>query len=110
MTEAAAHRQVANTIDVKHQHVKQVAEAMVALAAKQLKTVGRFKIPGAVLIMVNKKKPCVFKVKPMEQFEDMMKPMKEPARHTKRGVNGRFTKEPCVFTVGPMNKFKDMVK
>ena len=49
---------------------------MVALAAKQLTTVGCFKIPGVVLIMVNKKKPCVFKVKPMKKFKDMMKPMK----------------------------------
>ena len=67
---------------MKPKKVKEVAEVMMAVAAKQLKLAGSFKIAGAVI-------------------------MKEKsARHTKRGVNGRFTKEPCVFTVEPIKRSK----
>ena len=86
LSASGAYSAVAETVGLKPKQVKEVAEAMMAVAAKQLKLAGSFKIAGAVI-------------------------MKEKsARHTKRGVNGRFTKEPCVFTVEAMKQFKDMVK
>ena len=50
----AAYRQVAKTVRSTPTQVKEVAEAMVALAAKQLKAAGRFTIPGAFYMKLKK--------------------------------------------------------
>ena len=48
MTPAQAYKQVANTVGLKKKKVNEVAEAMMEVSAKQLKSVGAFKIVGAL--------------------------------------------------------------
>merc|ERR1712170_169111 len=95
MTASAAYSAVAEKTGLKSRQVKEVAEAVVALAATQLKKSGQFKFAGALNIKLKKK----------------------PAQAARKGVNP-FTKEPCVFKAKPasqtvralpMKKFKEMV-
>merc|ERR1719165_55404 len=95
MTASGAYSAVAEKVGLKSRQVKEVAEAVVALAATQLKKSGQFKFAGAL----------------------NMKLKKKPAQAARKGVNP-FTKEPCVFKAKPasqtvralpMKKFKEMV-
>merc|ERR1712151_98467 len=95
MTATAAYQSVAETIGLKQKAVKGVVEAMVGVAADQLKKAGSFKIAGALNLKLKSK----------------------PATPARKGVNP-FTKEPCVFKAKPasktvralpMKKFKELV-
>merc|ERR1712164_135787 len=95
MTATGAYSAVAEKTGLKSRQVKEVAEAVVALAATQLKKNGQFKFAGAL----------------------NMKLKKKPATAARKGVNP-FTKEPCVFKAKPasktvralpMKRFKEMV-
>ena len=69
-----AYSTVAEMVGMQPKHVKDIAEAMMALAAKQLNATGSFKLVGAL----------------------NMKLKKKPARQATEGVRP-ITKEPCVF-------------
>merc|ERR1712170_2543 len=95
LTASGAYSAVAEKTGLKSRQVKEVTEAVVALAAAQLKKTGQFKFAGAL----------------------NMKLKKKPARAARKGVNP-FTKEPCVFKAKPasqtvralpMKKFKELV-
>merc|ERR1711953_677313 len=95
MTVTAAYQSVAETTGLKQKAVKGVVEAMVGVAADQLKKAGSFKIAGALNLKLKSK----------------------PATPARKGVNP-FTKEPCVFKAKPasktvralpMKKLKEMV-
>merc|ERR1712238_118222 len=95
MTASGAYSAVAEKVGMKAKDVKGVFEAMMAVAADQLKKNGSFKIAGAINLKLKKK----------------------PATAARKGVNP-FTKEPCVFKakpasqtvkVFPMKKFKAAV-
>merc|ERR1711966_425950 len=94
MTATGAYSAVAEKTGLKSRKVKEVAEAVVALAAAQLKKTGQFKFAGSL----------------------NMKLKKKPARAARKGVNP-FTKEPCVFKAKPasqtvralpMKRFKEL--
>merc|ERR1712151_1137679 len=95
MTASGAYSAVAETVGLKPKQVKEAMEAFVALAAKQLKAVGTFKVGGALNLKLKKK----------------------PATPARKGVNP-FTKEPCVFKAKPasqtvralpMKKLKELI-
>merc|ERR1712238_395741 len=95
LSASGASSAVAETTGLKPKQVKEAAEALMAVAAKQLKTAGSFKIAGALNLKLKKK----------------------PARPARKGLNP-FTKEPCVFKAKPasqtvralpMKKLKEMV-
>ena len=95
MTATAAYQSVAETTGLKSKDVKGVMEALVGVAADQLKKAGSFKIAGALNLKLKQK----------------------PATPARKGVNP-FTKEPCVFKAKPasktvralpMKKLKEMV-
>merc|ERR1719265_893418 len=95
LTTSGAYSSVAETTGLKSKQVREAMEAMVTLAAAQLKKSGSFKIAGALNLKLKKK----------------------PARPARKGVNP-FTKEPCVFKAKPasqtvralpMKKFKELV-
>merc|ERR1719343_1739727 len=95
MTATAAYQSVAETTGLKSKDVKGVMEALVGVAADQLKKSGSFKIAGVLNLKLKSK----------------------PAAPARKGVNP-FTKEPCVFKARPasktvkgypMKKFKEMV-
>merc|ERR1719401_658536 len=95
MTASGSYSAVAETTGLKPKQVKDTLEALVALAAKELKSHGNFKIGGAFNLKLKKK----------------------PATKARKGVNP-FTKEPCVFKAKPasqtvralpMKKFKEMI-
>merc|ERR1712061_411840 len=81
MTATAAYQSVAESTGLKTKDVKGAIEAMMEVAATQLKKVGSFKIAGALNLKLKQKKAT-------------------PAR---KGVNP-FTKEPCVFKAKPASK------
>merc|ERR1719457_343632 len=81
MTATAAYQSVAETTGLKQKAVKGVVEAMVGVAADQLKKTGSFKIAGALSLKLKQK----------------------PATPARKGVNP-FTKEPCVFKAKPASK------
>merc|ERR1739845_160250 len=95
MTATEAYKSVAETTGLKTSQVKQAVEAVVGVAAAQLKKTGSFKIAGMLNLKLKSK----------------------PATPARKGVNP-FTKEPCVFKAKPasktvkglpMKKFKLMV-
>merc|ERR1712211_124357 len=95
ITATAAYQSVAETTGLKQKVVKGVVEAMIGVAADQLKNAGSFKIAGALNLKLKSK----------------------PATPARKGVNP-FTKEPCVFKAKPasktvralpMKKLKEMV-
>merc|ERR1712166_300855 len=95
MTASGAYNAVAEKVGLKAKDVKGVFEAMMGVAADQLKKNGSFKIAGALNLKLKKKK----------------------ATAARKGLNP-FTKEPCVFKakpasqtvrVLPMKKFKTAV-
>merc|ERR1712187_941867 len=81
MTATAAYQSVAETTGLKSKDVKGVMEALVGVAAGQLKKSGSFKIAGALNLKLKSK----------------------PATPARKGVNP-FTKEPCVFNAKPASK------
>merc|ERR1712232_731304 len=81
MTASAAYASVAETTGLKPKAVREVVEALVGVAADQLKKAGSFKIPGALNLKLKQK----------------------PAAPARKGVNP-FTKEPCVFKAKPASK------
>merc|ERR1711908_2904 len=95
MTATAAYKSVAESTGLKAKDVKGTMEALMGVAADQLKKVGSFKIAGALNLKLKSK----------------------PATPARKGVNP-FTKEPCVFKAKPasktvralpMKKLKEMV-
>merc|ERR1719230_774353 len=95
MTASGAYSAVAEKTGLKSRQVKEVAEAVMSLAAAQLKKTGNFKFAGAL----------------------NMKLKKKPAQAARKGVNP-FTKEPCVFKAKPasqtvralpMKRFKELI-
>merc|ERR1711948_252432 len=72
MTATAAYQSVAETTGLKQKEVKGVMEALMGVAADQLKKAGSFKIAGALNLKLKSK----------------------PATPARKGVNP-FTKEPC---------------
>merc|ERR1719432_270993 len=81
MTVSGAYSAVAEKVGLKAKDVKGVFEAMMAVAADQLKKNGSFKVAGALNLKLKKK----------------------PATAARKGVNP-FTKEPCVFKAKPASK------
>merc|ERR1712048_871967 len=81
MTATAAYQSVAETIGLKQKEVKGVMEALMGVAADQLKKAGSLKIAGALNLKLKSK----------------------PATPARKGVNP-FTKEPCVFKAKPASK------
>merc|ERR1712176_449234 len=81
MTATAAYQSVAETTGLKSKDVKGVMEALVGVAADQLKKSGSFKIAGALNLKLKS----------------------NPATPARKGVNP-FTKEPCVFKAKPASK------
>merc|ERR1711924_334711 len=81
MTASAAYKSVAETTGFKTSEVKQTVEAMMGVAATQLKKSGSFKIAGMLNLKLKSK----------------------PATPARKGVNP-FTKEPCVFKAKPASK------
>merc|ERR1712113_489751 len=81
MTASAAYKSVAESTGLKQKEVKDTMEALMSVAAGQLKKVGSFKIAGALNLKLKQK----------------------PATPARKGVNP-FTKEPCVFKAKPASK------
>merc|ERR1719464_2124548 len=81
MSQAAVASAAAEATGLKPKQVKEALNAVVSIAAKELKKNGSFKFAG-IMNMKLAKKPAV------------------PAR---KGVNP-FTKEPCVFKAKPASK------
>merc|ERR1712025_91985 len=95
MTASAAYRTVAEKVQCKPANVKSAFEALVGVAADQVKKNGSFKLCGVLNLKLKK----------------------TPAKPARKGVNP-FTKEPCVFKAKPasktvrafaLRKFKDMI-
>merc|ERR1719183_1931877 len=78
---SGAYAAVAEKTGLKSKDVKAAMEGIIAVAAEQLKTCGKFKLGGAL----------------------NMKLKKKPATKARKGVNP-FTKEPCVFKAKPASK------
>jgi len=81
MTATAVYQSVAETTGLKTKDVKGTVEAIMGVAAEEIKKTGSFKFAG----MLN------------------MKLKKKPATPARKGVNP-FTKEPCVFKAKPASK------
>merc|ERR1711933_342658 len=81
MTATAAYKSVAESTGLKAKDVKGTVEAMLGVAATQLKKFGAFKIAGALNLKLKQK----------------------PATPARKGVNP-FTKEPCFFKPKPASK------
>merc|ERR1712014_562997 len=81
MTATEAYKSVAETTGLKTSQVKQTVEAVVGVAADQLKKTGSFKLAGMLNLKLKSK----------------------PATPARKGVNP-FTKEPCVFKAKPASK------
>merc|ERR1739845_341974 len=81
MSQSAAYTAVAETTGLKTKDVKGVVDALMGVAAEQVKKSGSFKLGG----MLN------------------MKLKNKPATKARKGINP-FTKEPCVFKAKPASK------
>merc|ERR1712107_477333 len=81
MTATAAYKSVAESTGFKTSAVKGAVEAMLGVAADELKKTGSFKIAGMLNLKLKSK----------------------PATPARKGVNP-FTKEPCVFKAKPASK------
>ena len=81
LTVSEVYKSTAESVGVKPKQAKQVVEAVMGVAASELKKSGSFRLAGMLNLRL-KKKPAV------------------PAR---KGVNP-FTKEPCVFKAKPATK------
>merc|ERR1712014_454268 len=81
MTATATYKSVAESTGLKTSAVKGAVEAMLGVAATELKKTGSFKIAGMLNLKLKSK----------------------PATPARKGVNP-FTKEPCVFKAKPASK------
>merc|ERR1719201_3084436 len=81
MTQSGVYQSVAETTGLKTKDVRGVVDALMGVAAEQVKKSGSFKLAG----MLN------------------MKLKNKPATKARKGVNP-FTKEPCVFKAKPASK------
>merc|ERR1711988_94082 len=81
MTQSGAYQSVAETTGLKTKDVKGVMDAVMGVAAEQVKKSGSFKLGG----MLN------------------MKLKNKPATRARKGINP-FTKDPCVFKAKPASK------
>merc|ERR1711985_76433 len=81
MSQSSAYQSVAETTGLKTKDVKGVVDALLGVAAEQVKKSGSFKFAG----MLN------------------MKLKNKPATKARKGINP-FTKEPCVFKAKPASK------
>merc|ERR1719428_971544 len=81
LTQSGAYQSVAETTGLKTKDVKGVMDAVMGVAAEQVKKSGSFKLGG----MLN------------------MKLKNKPATAARKGINP-FTKEPCVFKAKPASK------
>merc|ERR1711937_238236 len=81
MSAAGAYGSIAEKTGLKPKDVKSAIEGVIAVAAEQLKSCGKFKLGGALNLKLKKK----------------------PATKARKGVNP-FTKEPCVFKAKPASK------
>merc|ERR1712146_721753 len=81
MSQSGVYQSVAETTGLKTKDVKSVVDAMMTVAAEQVKKSGSFKLAG----MLN------------------MKLKNKPATKARKGFNP-FTKEPCVFKAKPASK------
>ena len=81
MTASGTYNAVAEKVNMKRKDVKGVFEAMMVVAADQLKKNGSFKFGGYLHLKFKKKR----------------------ATSARKGVNP-FTKEPCVFKAKPASK------
>merc|ERR1719506_3007738 len=81
MSQSSVYQSVAETTGLKTKDVKGVVDAMMGVAAEQVKKSGSFKLGG----MLN------------------MKLKNKPATRARKGINP-FTKEPCVFKPKPASK------
>eukprot|EP00403_Amphidinium_massartii_P040629 CAMPEP_0178433302 /NCGR_PEP_ID=MMETSP0689_2-20121128/32834_1 /TAXON_ID=160604 /ORGANISM="Amphidinium massartii, Strain CS-259" /LENGTH=115 /DNA_ID=CAMNT_0020055323 /DNA_START=68 /DNA_END=415 /DNA_ORIENTATION=+ len=81
MTVSQSYKSVAETTGLKTKDVKSVVDAVMEVAAEELKKSGSFKLAG----MLN------------------MKLKTKPATKARKGFNP-FTKEPCVFKAKPASK------
>merc|ERR1712232_2271 len=81
MTATAVYQSVAETTGLKTKDVKGTVEAIMGVAAEELKKAGSFKFAGMLNLKLKKK----------------------AARPARKGVNP-FTKEPCVFKAKPASK------
>merc|ERR1712217_334795 len=81
MTATAAYKSVAESTGLKAKAVKGAMEALMGVAATELKKNGSFKIARALNLKLKQK----------------------PATPARKGVNP-FTKEPCVFKANPASK------
>merc|ERR1712151_204238 len=81
MTATAAYKSVAESTGLKAKDVKGAMEALMGVAATELKKNGSFKIARALNLKLKQK----------------------PATPARKGVNP-FTKEPCVFKAKPASK------
>merc|ERR1719386_92674 len=81
MTQSGVYQSVAESTGLKSKDVRGVVDALMGVAAEQVKKSGSFKLAG----MLN------------------MKLKNKPARKARKGINP-FTKEPCVFKAKPASK------
>merc|ERR1712093_889475 len=81
MTQSGVYQSVAETTGLKTKDVKGVVDALMVVAAEQVKKSGSFKLGG----MLN------------------MKLKNKPATKARKGINP-FIKEPCVFKAKPASK------
>merc|ERR1712048_387890 len=81
MTATAAYKSVAESTGLKAKDVKGAMEALMGVAATELKKNGSFKIARALNLKLKQK----------------------PATPARKGINP-FTKEPCVFKAKPASK------
>merc|ERR1719263_1093007 len=81
MSASGVYASVAETTGLKTKDVKGIVDAMMTVAAEQVKKSGSFKLAG----MLN------------------MKLKNKPATKARKGINP-FTKEPCVFKAKPASK------
>merc|ERR1712032_786942 len=81
LSQSGVNSAVAESTGLKPKQVKGIVDALMGIAADQLKKSGSFKFAG----MLN------------------MKLKKKPATPARKGVNP-FTKEPCVFKAKPASK------
>merc|ERR1712046_194050 len=81
MTATEAYKSVAESTGLKAKDVKGAMEALMGVAAIELKKTGSFKIAGTLNLKLKQK----------------------PATPARKGVNP-FTKEPCVFKAKPASK------
>ena len=113
MTQAAVYNSVAYKVGMKPKQVKDVAEAMIALVAKQLKSCGTFKIAGALNLKLKRsqsKKPASFGANlKMTIRATLLKKM--TTMMTTPPADADSKKLPKMITVRalPMKKFREMV-